>query len=787
VERGGIEAVMNTSNYAESIVQTVREPLLVLDRDLRVKAASRSFYLKFKVTPEQTLGRTISELGAGQWNVPALHSLLNEVFSSDRAFNDYRLDPDFPDIGPRSVLINARRLLGDENEGGLILLALEDVTERLRMEAKLARQQELLRVTLASIGDAVIATNIDTRITFMNPAAEALTGWHQAEAMGRPLEQVFKIVNEETRNPVESPVVKAIRQGAVVGLANHTLLLARDGVEKPIDDSAAPIRGQDGNVIGVVLVFHDISERRRTEHLLEVSETRYRRLFEAAHDGILIVDPGTRTITDVNPFIINLLGFPRHHFIGKELWEIGVFRDKTGNQQAMEELKLKGSIRYENLPLLDRDGRRHPVEIVANVYQECDQSVIQCNIRDISARKRFEREREALLANEQAARMEAESANRSKDLFLATLSHEVRTPLNAIMGWATILRDKTTTDADLHEGMEVIERNCRMQAQLIEDVLDVSRIVSGKLDLDIRSIELDRVITDAMNVVRPVANAKGINLESDLDAEAGPVSCDPKRMQQVVWNLLSNSVKFSPIDATVRVTMARQGSQVRIQVTDDGPGIAPEFLPHVFDRFRQADSGTRRKLGGLGLGLSIVKHLVELHGGSVTAHSDGLGHGTTFTVNLPVRAVTAEPREPDPENVDDADALPPARLDGLRLLVVDDEPDARRLLGKVLEEAGGDVTAVGSASQALGVLATVNPHVLISDIAMPDQDGHDLIRQIRATGRNAKDLPAVALTAFAHKDDRRRVLMSGFQVHVAKPADPHELTALVASLAGRTG
>ncbi len=635
----------------------------------------------------------------------------------------------------------------------------------------------------------MIATDAETRITFMNPMAEKLTAWPQAQAKGRPLIQVFNIVNEGTRKPVESPVVKAIREGEVVGLANHTELLARDGVERPIDDSAAPIRDKNGNILGVVLVFHDISERRRTEHLLEISEIRFRRLFEAAHDGILILDHKTRTITDVNPFVLDLLGYPRSHFIGKELWEIGVFRDKKANQQAMEELHQRGSIRYEDLPLLDHDGRRHPVEIVANAYEEDGQPVIQCNIRDISARRRFEREREALLANEQAARMEAEAANRSKDVFLATLSHEVRTPLNAILGWATILREPGRTPEEIEEGMEVIQRNCQMQAQLIEDVLDVSRIVSGKLELVIQPTLLDRVIIDAIDVVRHAAGAKDIRLESDLDPAVGLVACDAARMRQVVWNLLTNSVKFSPRGSTVHVSLSRESSHVRIEVRDDGPGIAREFLPHVFDRFRQADTGTRRKLGGLGLGLSIVKNLVELHGGSVQVRSEGLGHGTAFTVDLPIRAVSdGLPEIETPAAVPDA-VLAPAivRLDGLRVLVVDDEPDARRLLAKVLEAAGGDVTAVGSVAQALSVIATLHPDVLISDIAMPDQDGHDLIRQVRAGGRNAKDLPAIALTAFAHKDDRRRVLLSGFQVHVAKPADPHELTALVASLAGRTG
>ena len=491
---------------------------------------------------------------------------------------------------------------------------------------------------------------------------------------------------------------------------------------------------------------------------LEVSEVRYRRLFEAAHDGILILNANTRTITDVNPFILQLLNYPREYFIGKELWEIGVFRDKDANQSAMRELDEKGSIRYENLPLEDRDGHRHPVEIVANRYQEDHQPVIQCNIRDIAERVRFEREREALLANEQASRMEAEAANRAKDLFLATLSHEVRTPLNAILGWASILRSGTCSDADVKEGMEVIERNCRAQAKLIEDVLDVSRIVSGKLRLQIRPCELVEVINAAIDVVRPTADAKGVHLETSLDSAASHVSCDMNRMQQVIWNMLSNAVKFTPTGKTVRVTLVRDRSTAEIQVSDEGQGISPEFLPYVFDRFRQADSSTRRKLGGLGLGLSIVRHIMEMHGGTVHAESAGKGCGATFTVHLPVRAVQID--ETDGEAAGELADTPtlgstPVRLDGLRVLVVDDEADARRLLVKVLGEAGATVTAAASVTDALLAMETADPQVLVSDIAMPGQDGYDLIRQVRGRGRTAKDLPAVALTAFAHKEDRR--------------------------------
>jgi CheY-like chemotaxis protein/two-component sensor histidine kinase len=385
--------------------------------------------------------------------------------------------------------------------------------------------------------------------------------------------------------------------------------------------------------------------------------------------------------------------------------------------------------------------------------------------------------------------MEAEAANRSKDLFLATLSHELRTPLNAIVGWTSILQGKACSDADLKEGLEVIDRNTKSQAQLIEDVLDVSRIVSGKLRLEVKPRDLSEVIQAAISVVRSAAAAKNIKLEAKLDPSANRVSCDANRIQQVVWNLLSNAIKFTPKGGTVAITLSRERSKAQITVSDTGMGISSEFLPYVFDRFRQADSTTRRRSGGLGLGLSIVKQLVELHGGTVEAQSAGEGKGATFTVNLPIAAVA-----PSPEGSADEEREPTlesewasVRLDGLRIVVVDDEADARRLVSKVLEEAGAIVTAVGTVADALRAVEKVRPHVLVSDIAMPDEDGYDLIRGVRANGHSVQSLPAVALTAFAAKGYARSALLAGFQVHVPKPVDPHDLTAVVASLAGRTG
>ncbi len=664
---------------------------------------------------------------------------------------------------------------------------------------QVASQKRLYQTTLGSIGDAVIVTDAEACVAMMNATAESLTGWSLKEAQGMPLSDVFHIVNEGTRKEVESPVIKAIRAGAIVGLANHTILIAKDATEHHIDDSAAPIRNDLDEIIGVVMVFRDIGEKRQAERQLHASEMRYRRLFEAALDGILILDATTSRIVDVNRFMLELVRRDREFFIGKEMWEIGLYPDRQRNQEALGKIRTDGAVRNESV-LESADGRRVPVEFISNMYEEGPRSVIQCNVRDNSERKRFAEEREAHLVNERLLRMEAETANRAKDMFLATLSHEMRTPLSAIVGWVGLLRRKECEAAELQQGLEVIDRNAKAQAQLIEDVLDVSRIVSGKLRLEVRPCDLREVIRAGIDAVKPAAEARGVAIETQFDPGADHTSGDATRLQQVVWNLLSNAVKFTPSGGKVSVTLGRERSNLRIQVADTGQGISADLIPYVFDRFRQADSSTRRKFGGLGLGLAIVKHIVEAHGGSVHAESPGEAKGSTLTVLLPIRALrVAEDLQPGLPATDTAysrreelEARAAAeyklvRLDGMRVLVVDDEPDALNLLARVLEEAGATVMAASSASHALELLSKMRPEVLVSDLGMPDEDGFDLIRQVRSRGLHPRDLPAVALTAFVSKEDQRAALLAGFQVHVSKPIDPHDLTAVIASLAGRTG
>ena len=542
---------------------------------------------------------------------------------------------------------------------------------RRRADEALRKESDWLRVTLSSIGDAVITTDVEGRVTFMNPVAESLTGWGQAEAMGRSLPDIFQILNEESRQPVENPAVRTLSAGAIVGMATHTLLIAKDGTECPIDDSAAPIRNEQGEVVGTVLVFRDISERQR-----------------------------------------------------------------------------------------------------------------------------MEQERERLLAAAQAAQKEAEQANRLKDEFLATASHELRTPLTAVVGWSRMLRTGKLDAENSARALESIERNATLQTKLIDDLLDVSRIITGKLTLDRRPLEIAHVVSDAVNTVRPAADAKNIAIETSFDAEAEPVLGDANRLQQVVWNLLSNAVKFTPKNGRIEVALQRVNSEVQVSVGDSGEGISSEFLPYVFDRFSQGDGKSTRSHTGLGLGLAIVRQLVELHGGTVKAHSDGPGRGATFEMRLPVLSINLVPGS---KSALSASTLTGARvtdglsiecqprLDGVRVLVVDDDLDTRQMLKAVLSECHADVITAGSAAEAIKEIEQQKPDVLVSDLGMPEQDGYDLIEQVRKTesADNAARVPALALTAYAKAEDRVRALAGGYQVHLAKPVEPAEFVLVVANLAGR--
>jgi PAS domain S-box-containing protein len=697
-----------------------------------------------------------------------------------------------------------------------------------------------LSTTLRSIGDAVIATDAEGRVTFMNHVAETLTDWTEADARGRPLDDVFCIFSEHSRAVVESPVAKVLREGKIVGLANHTVLRSKCGEEVPIDDSGAPIRNEDGSILGVVLVFRDVTEEKRgraraeflakagealaaSNHyestlatvaqlatpaladwcaveLLEPGATASRQVAVAHVDEHKVrfarelgerypPDPTARTGT---PEVIRTGRSELYTEIPRELLEgsavdaehLRMIRDLQLRSAMVVPLRVRGRTFGAMTFVYAESGRRYTEDDLAFAEDFAGRAAMA--IENALALK----ETAEAAARERVLRAEAELANRAKDEFLATVSHELRTPLNAILGWTVTLRRRKPLD-DVDRALAIVERNARVQTKLIEDVLDISRIISGKLVLNLGPTNVSEAVSAAIETVAPAAEGKSIQTSIEVADSSLTITADADRLQQIVWNLLSNAVKFTPKGGAVRLRAYRDGSDVCICVSDTGEGIRGDALPRVFERFHQADASTTRRHGGLGLGLAIVKQLVSAHGGTVTADSDGEGKGATFVVRLPARsAVAAVSRGGRP-----AAALPvPAaglveapRLDGLRILVVDDEEDARGLVSEVLREQGAEVHVAGSAREALEQLGTVKPDVVVSDIGMPETDGLSLIRKIRSLpSEQGGRTPAVALTAYARVEDAQRAFAAGYQRHVPKPVEALQLATVVANLGGRS-
>src|ERR1051325_1338624 len=487
----------------------------------------------------------------------------------------------------------------------------------------------------------------------------------------------------------------------------------------------------------------------------------------------------------INATLLELLGYERGELKEKHVEAILPAASRIFYQTHLFPLlKLHGKVEEIYLSLRSKAGTDTPV-LVNAVRRERDRLVVNdCILVQIRQRNQYEDE---ILHAKRAA----EEANLAKDEFLAVVSHELRTPLTAILGWARMLKAGELDESNSLRAVEIIERNAESQTQLIEDLLDFSRIISGKLRLEVRRVELASIIESAIDVVRPAADARGIDLQVVLDPAAGAVSGDPERLQQVLWNLLSNAIKFTPKGGRVEIRLARISSSVEITISDTGQGISAEFLPYVFERFRQADHTTTRRYGGLGLGMAITKHILELHGGTIRAESAGEGHGATFILRLPVIIAHNEERP--------ATAVAPpqralasdehlretklALLDGVHVLVVDDESDVRDLLVMILTQRSAVVTAVGTVAAALEKLQLMKPDLIVSDVEMPNEDGYSLIRKVRALEeRQGERIPAIALTAHTRPSDRLRALSAGYQMHIPKPVEPAELITAIANL-----
>lgn len=525
---------------------------------------------------------------------------------------------------------------------------------------------------------------------------------------------------------------------------------------------------------------------RRAEAEARALAGQWQASFDAVREGVAIVDVEGQVLR-CNRALAAFLGKPLDAVVGRQSEQLIQLGPESSPGSSFQD--IIGTLVGKEI---DRRIGDHWFHITIDALRDSEGNLTGAVyvLSDITQRKDTEVEREQLLAGAQKARAEAEAANRMKDEFLATLSHELRTPLNAIMGWIYLARMGRLGEKSLRQALDTIERNAKSQTQIIEDLLDVSRIVSGQVRLDTRMIDVAPIIQAALDVVRPAATAKGIGLEVHLDAGTRPISGDPARLQQVIWNLLSNAVKFSSQGGRVEVHLKNVDASVQIQIRDTGQGIRPDFLPYVFDRFRQADSSSARVHGGLGLGLAIARHLVELHGGTVQVESPGEGLGATFHVRIPAAPLTELSPSTSRSALLPASPTTPPRpaLNGVRVLVVEDNVDGRELLTLFLKQVGADVTAVGSAREALETLERMKPDVLVSDIGMPGQDGYHLIRQLRAlAAERCGQIPAVALTGYARDEDRKQALLAGYQAHVSKPVDPDKLLSVIATLTGRNG
>lgn len=489
-------------------------------------------------------------------------------------------------------------------------------------------------------------------------------------------------------------------------------------------------------------------------------------------------------ITSWNRGAERMFGYTAEEAVGQSITLI-IPADRRGEEtEVLRHLRRGEAIDHFETVRLRKDGQQIDISLsVSPVKNDLGQIVGASKIaRDISDRKQLERERAHFLAREQHARAEAEAASRGKDDFLATLSHELRTPLNSILGWTRMLRVGNLDQPTSARAITVIEQSTHNLSHLVTDLLDVSRIVTGKMTLNLVSVDLVHVVGNAIDSLRPVADARRITVQPVLDHTVSPLLGDPDRLQQVLWNLLSNAVKFTPKGGRVELRLEALADGASITVADTGKGIAPDFLPHVFERFRQADSGSTRAQAGLGLGLAIVRHVVELHGGTVRAESAGVGHGATFIVHLPYHAPTGIPAFRSP--VADSPAVPTNALRGLRVLIVDDNPDTCELLSAILVQEGAEVSAATSATDALALIEKSAPDILVSDIAMPGTDGYELIRRVRSrSGDGLADVPAVALTAYARPEDRERAIAAGFDGHISKPAQPEEFVRFLAQMA----
>ncbi|HEY1231808.1 MAG TPA: PAS domain S-box protein [Candidatus Binatia bacterium] len=638
------------------------------------------------------------------------------------------------------------------------VLVFRDVSQRRRAEREIQENRERLRVTLASIGDAVVATDATGCLTYINPVAEKLLGYTSEQATAQPLSTIFNIVNEFTRSAVENPVERVLRDGCVAGLANHTILLRPDGVEVPIDDSAAPINDATGHILGVVLVFRDITERRRAEK----TQATLAAIVESSEDAIVSKDLDGRIMT-WNVGAERLFGYRQEEVIGKSITLI-IPPDRTGEEVIiLQRIRNGERVEHYETVRVRKDGSPIDISLTVSPVKSADGTIVGASkiARDITERKKMERQ---LL-----------EADRQKDNFIAILAHELRNPLSPIRNAVKILEMERPDDHDLLAYCDLIDKEAMQINRLLDDLLDISRITTGKLSFQKEAIDIATAVNAAIETSRPVINEAGHNLTINLPAQPLMVEADPMRLAQVFSNLLNNAAKFTEAGGDIRVDVARQDGQVVVRIKDSGIGMSPELLNKVFDMFVQGETTAARS--GLGLGLTLARDIVEFHGGTIEGRSDGPGRGSEFAVTLPlanvgsVAATVAASSDP-------ATTVAPRVQSRTRVVVIDDNKSHTLSLQKLIEAMGHEVRVAYDGASAMKLLVNFVPDFALIDLGLPRINGYDLARWLREQPQ-FREVTLIAQTGWGREQDRKQARDAGYDHHLVKPIDPQQLAAIL--------
>jgi PAS domain S-box-containing protein len=810
--RSLIHSLVGARTRFQELLEFAPDAVVLTNRDGQIMLVNSRTEKLFGFRREELIGHNVDlllpELLRGKFHQQthlkddSLLDLDEALLSSNPAETSEQVEFFLVDRHGREFLAEISRSQIETEDGTLIMSMIRDITQRKGIAEALHESEERYRNVAETASDVIVTVDDLGIIQFVNSAVEKVFGYRPTEVLGQDLTALMPDYRQhlyEKRATDDLEIDPPVCRSGVELTGMH-----KDGREVPVEVAFSEFI-KDGRraITGIV---RDITERKKSEEMLQEATLVQHAILDFAGYAIISTRPDG-TIVTFNPAAERMLGYRGTEVVGSAIQEIIDDRDEVSERRRLfsEELGEEIEPGFEvlvakarrNLPneyewtFIRKDGTRFPAMLSVTALRDSAGKITGFLgiASDITDRKRIEEGRAEVLRREQEARQVAEEASQLKDEFLAMITHELRAPLTAILGWAQMLRSGTLDRASAERALLTIERNVKSQAHLVEDLLDASRIATGKLSIEVRPVELMYIVEAAVDAVRPSVEAKNLRMQIVLEPWVGPFNGDVERLKQIVWNLLTNAIKFTPPGGLIEVRLERLENKALLIVSDTGQGIDPEFQPHIFDRFRQADSSYRRQQGGMGLGLAIVKHLVELHHGAIYAYSRGIGQGSDFMITLPL-AVHGDNADDDlrwPLRPEGQGETRITSLKGARVLVVDDDHDTREILSVMLNRYGTDVRAASSAAEAIEIFTAWKPHVLVSDIGMPVEDGYALIGKIRALPEEmGGDVPAIALTAFAGVQDKERALQTGFQQHLSKPVEPVQLAKVVARILGRS-